>query len=60
MKRRLGDRYCGVLDSDPGRAEGLSLRPGGEVIFGPEHVIAIERPPEGYVRAKYGPNFFET
>ena len=60
VKRRVGDQYYGVLDSDPGRAESLSLRPGVEVIFAPEHVIAIERPPEGYVQAKYGARFFET
>jgi hypothetical protein len=51
--------YDGVLDSDPGRAENLALRPGTVVIFGPEHVIAIERPPEGYVFEKYGASFFE-
>ena len=60
VKSRVGDLYCGVLDSDPGRAEGLSLHPGIEVTFAPEHVIAIERPPDGYVRHKYGPSFFET
>lgn len=60
VKRRIGDLYCGVLDSDPGRAEELSLRSGSEVTFAPEHVIAIERPPEGYVRGKYGTQFFET
>ena len=43
VKRRVGELYCGVLDSDPGSAEGLSLRAGSEVTFGPEHVIAIER-----------------
>jgi hypothetical protein len=25
----------------------------------PEHVIAIQAPPDGYVLAKYGPTFFE-
>jgi hypothetical protein len=60
VKRRVGDQYYGVLDSDPGHAERLSLRPGVEVIFAPEHVIAIQRPPEGYVQAKYGARFFDT
>ena len=59
VRRRTGDVYSGVLDSDPGQAEGLSLRPGTEVNFRPEHVIAIERPPDGYVLEKYGQDFFE-
>ena len=49
VKSREGNRYTGVLDSDPGFAEGLSLRQGDEVIFSPEHVIAISRPPKDYV-----------
>jgi hypothetical protein len=60
VRRRTGDIYSGVLDGDPGQAEGLSLRPGTEVTFRPEHVIAIARPPVGYVLEKYGQNFFET
>ena len=59
VRKRVGNVYCGVLDNDPGQAEGLALRQGIEVIFAPEHVIAIERPPDGYVRDKYGPSFFE-
>ncbi len=59
VKRQAGDIYTGVLDSDPGEAEGLTLRPGTEVVFRPEHVIAIERPPDGYVLEKYGPEFFQ-
>lgn len=61
LKRRsaAGGIYEGVLDSDPGRAENVTLHPGTEVNFGPEHVIAIERPPEGYVLGKYGPSFFD-
>jgi hypothetical protein len=59
VKRRTGATYSGVLDNDPGTAQNLSLRPGTEVNFGPEHVIAIERPPDGYVLAKYGQHFFD-
>ena len=59
VKRREGESYVGVLESDPGVAEGLSLRPGTEVAFRPEHVAAIERPPDGYLLAKYGPDFFK-
>lgn len=59
VKRRLDEGYVGVLDTDPGRAEGLSLRAGTEVCFGPEHVIAIEHPPEDYVIKKYGLEFFD-
>lgn len=58
VKKKLDGRYLGVLDSDPGAAEGLTLRPGIEILFGPEHVIAIGRPPDGYVRKKFGDGFF--
>jgi hypothetical protein len=61
VKRRsvASGAYDGVLDSDPGRAENLTLRPGTAVTFGPEHVIAVERPPESYVLEKYGADFFK-
>ncbi len=35
---RVCDRYRGVLDNDPGRAEGLRLHEGDEITFGPEHI----------------------
>ena len=59
VKSRIGNRYVGVLDSDPGRAEGLQLESGDEVVFGPEHVANIDRPPREYVIGKYGQDFFE-
>jgi len=59
VKTRTKGVYCGILDSDPGQAEELPLRPGTEVNFLPEHVIAIDRLPDGYVLGKYGPTFFE-
>ena len=52
-------RYVGVLDNDPGRAEGLRLHRGDLVWFEPRHVAAIATPPPGYVAATYGPRFFE-
>lgn len=58
VKRRVGDNYIGVLDSDPGLAEGLSLGPGTEVLFGPEHISDIDHPPRSYVIDKYGSDFF--
>jgi hypothetical protein len=58
VKRRTGEAYVGVLDNDPGREE-LPLDPGLPLRFGPEHVIAIQRPPDGYVLEKYGPTFFD-
>ncbi len=60
VKKRVGELYVGVLDSNPGRAEGLALRPGTEVHFSADHVVDIDRPPEEYVLAKYGANFFES
>jgi hypothetical protein len=58
VKSRAGGGYLGVLDNDPGTAEGLLLRPGAEVLFGPEHVAAIGHPPRAYVLEKYGSDFF--
>lgn len=51
--------YMGVLDSDPGHAEGLNLREGDNIVFGPEHVAAIDHPSKDYVVRKYGRSFFE-
>lgn len=49
--------YLGVLDNDPGYAEGLNLREGDVIAFGPEHVAAIDHPPTDYVVRKYGNSF---
>jgi len=59
VKERADGLYIGVLDSDPGIAEGLTLRPGTEVLFGPEHVIDIDRPPDNYLLEKFGPSFLD-
>ena len=59
VKRTTGTVYVGVLDNDPGAADGLALRRGMEILFGPEHVVEIARPPEGYVLERFGPGFFE-
>jgi hypothetical protein len=58
VKRRTGKEFVGVLDNDPGGPE-LPLVAGLALRFGPEHVIAIQRPPEAYVLEKYGPTFFD-
>lgn len=58
VKRRVGGNYVGVLESDPGIAEGLTLRVGTEVLFGPEHIIDIDHPPRSYVLERYGTDFF--
>jgi hypothetical protein len=58
VKRREGGNYVGVLDSNPGVAEGLTLRPGTEVLFGAEHIVDIGHPPRSYVVARYGAEFF--
>lgn len=58
VKRRVGSHYIGVLDNDPGIAEGLTLRPGTEVLFGPEHISALDHPPRSYVIDKFGTDFF--
>jgi hypothetical protein len=52
--------YLGVLDNDPGYAEGLNLREGDVLAFGPEHVAAIDHPPGDYLVRKYGDSLLEN
>ena len=52
------DSYVGVLDNDPGQSEGLNLHEGDAILFGPEHVAAIDYPSKEYVVGKYGRSFF--
>ena len=59
VKRRAGNAYVGVLANDPGVADGLTLRPGAEILFGPEHVIEIDHPPRGYLEEKFGAAFLD-
>ncbi len=55
---RCGDGlYHGVLESDPGAADGLDLRPGTLVTFGPEHIADIDRPPRDYLIERFGTDF---
>jgi hypothetical protein len=54
---RAGSLYSGVLISDPGRAEGLELRPGSELVFLPVHICAVERPPDEFLRERFGADF---
>jgi hypothetical protein len=58
VKHRVGDNYVGVLDSEPGVAEGLTLHSGTELVFGAEHIVEIDHPPRSYVIEKYGTDFF--
>jgi hypothetical protein len=58
VKARDGGQYVGVLDSDPGRAENLRLHERDVIVFGPEHVADIDKPPREYIVRKYGPGFF--
>ena len=59
VKVKTENGYLGILDSDPGVAENLTLREGDQVEFGPEHVIDIGRPPRDYIVEKFGASFFE-
>ena len=59
VRQRTGLEYVGVLDSDPGTAEGLNLHEGDAIAFRPEHVAAIDRPSREYILQKYGSAFFE-
>jgi len=60
VTERIGERYLGVLESDPALAQAdaaLYLRKGAEIAFGLEHVIDVGRPPADYVakRLSQGP-----
>jgi uncharacterized protein YegJ (DUF2314 family) len=58
IKVRTDSGYMGVLDNDPGDPENRTLREGDLVVFGPEHVANVGRPPRDYVVAKYGASLF--
>jgi hypothetical protein len=58
VKARTESGYLGILDSDPGVAENLTLHPGDQIKFGPQHVIDTGRPPRDYIIEKYGASFF--
>lgn len=58
IKIKTGDRYIGVLDNNPGLAENLKLHEGDFILFGPEHISNIDRPPHEYIVKKYGASFF--
>lgn len=59
VKARTESGYLGILDSDPGFAENLTLAPGDLIAFGAEHVIDTGRPPHDYIVDKYGASFLE-
>jgi hypothetical protein len=59
VRKRIGGLYVGLLDNDPGFSENLTLHSGSEVLFGPEHVVAIERPGKDYVTRRFGSDFFD-
>ena len=59
VKAKTKRGYIGVLDSDPGAAENLTLREGDLVVFEPEHIADTDRPPLNYIIEKYGESFFE-
>ena len=59
VRAHVASGYVGVLESDPGLAENLRLRPGQDILFGPEHICDVDHPPRAYIISKYGPEFFE-
>lgn len=60
VKAKTEEGYIGVLDNDPSAAENLRLHERDLVVFGPEHVADIGRPPRDYIVAKHGASFFEA
>jgi hypothetical protein len=59
VKAKTEEGYIGALDNDPGAAENLRLHERDLVVFGPEHVADIGRPPHDYIVEKHGASFFE-
>jgi len=57
ISKVIGNQYIGILDSQP-----VSIEPdsdfylvfGAEILFGAEHVIDIDRPPEDYIQWQLG------
>jgi hypothetical protein len=59
VKAKTDEGYVGVLDNNPGVAENLKLLERDLIIFGPEHIADIQRPPRNYIVEKYGASFLE-
>jgi hypothetical protein len=59
VKAKTDEGYIGALDNNPGAAENLQLHERDLVVFGPEHVAGIGRPPHDYIVEKYGASFLE-
>ncbi|MEL6728284.1 MAG: hypothetical protein AAFP81_01945 [Pseudomonadota bacterium] len=45
----LEDGYQGVLDSNPGMSDGLSLAKGDLVFFRAEHICSVDHPPREFL-----------
>jgi hypothetical protein len=59
VRRRMHDRYLGVLDSTPTSTTPASpLVRGCAVVFAPEHVADISAPSREYIVEQYGEAFF--
>lgn len=55
--RRIGDFYLGILENQPVGIDPGFLDRNSEVLFKPEHIIGIDRPPENYLKARFGEDF---
>ena len=53
----LPNGYRGILDSDPGTAENLSLFRGDSIEFNADHICKIDQPPEEYLKREYCEHF---
>lgn len=52
-----GDRYRGILDSDPGKAEDLNLSKGDLIDFYPSHICDIAQPPWDFLKTVHSEYF---
>lgn len=57
VKSRIGDFYLGTLENQPAGIDRGFLDKGAEILFKPEHVIDIDRPPDDYLKERFGEDF---
>lgn len=54
---RIDGFYLGILENQPAGIDPGFLDRNSEVLFKPEHIIDIDRPPEDYLKSRFGEDF---
>ena len=55
--KQIGDFYLGILENQPAGIDRGFLDKHSEITFKPEHVIDIDRPPDDYLKERFGEDF---